>query len=62
VRVAVTAPPLARRAATRSEPGYFEQELFVYGREGEPCKVCGTPIKAITLGQRSTYFCPRCQR
>ena len=45
-----------------SEPGYFEQELFVYGREGQPCKVCGTPIRAITLGQRSTYFCPRCQR
>ena len=45
-----------------SEPGYFEQELFVYGREGEPCKVCGTPIRAITLGQRSTFFCPKCQR
>jgi formamidopyrimidine-DNA glycosylase len=45
-----------------SEPGYFEQELFVYGREGEPCRICGTSIKAITLGQRSTYFCPRCQR
>lgn len=45
-----------------SEPGYFEQELFVYGREGEPCKVCGTPIRSIVLGQRSTYFCPRCQK
>jgi formamidopyrimidine-DNA glycosylase len=45
-----------------SEPGYFEQELFVYGREDEPCKVCGTPVRAITLGQRSTYFCLRCQR
>jgi len=45
-----------------SEPGYFEQELFVYGREGQPCKVCGTPIKAVVLGQRSTYFCPRCQK
>jgi len=44
------------------EPGYFEQELFVYGRAGEPCKVCGTPIRAIVLGQRSTYYCPRCQR
>lgn len=43
-------------------PGYFEQELFVYGRAGEPCKVCGTPIKAIPLGQRSTFYCPRCQR
>ena len=43
-------------------PGYFEQELFVYGRAGEPCKVCGTKIRAITLGQRSTFFCPHCQR
>src|SRR6185312_1845423 len=43
-------------------PGYFEQELFVYGRAGEPCKVCGTPIRAEVLGQRMTYWCPRCQR
>jgi formamidopyrimidine-DNA glycosylase len=43
-------------------PGYFEQELFVYGRDGQPCKVCATPIKSIVLGQRTTYFCPRCQR
>lgn len=43
-------------------PGYFEQELFVYGRAGEPCKVCDTPIRAIVLGQRSTFYCPRCQR
>jgi formamidopyrimidine-DNA glycosylase len=44
------------------EPGYFEQELFVYGRSGEPCKVCGTPIRSVRLGQRSTFYCPRCQR
>jgi formamidopyrimidine-DNA glycosylase len=43
-------------------PGYFEQELFVYGRGGEPCKVCGAPIRVVTQGQRSTFFCPRCQR
>ncbi len=43
-------------------PGYFEQELFVYGRAGESCKVCGTKIRVITLGQRSTFYCPRCQR
>ena len=42
-------------------PGYFEQELFVYGRAGEACKACGTPIRAITLGQRNTFYCPRCQ-
>lgn len=44
------------------EPGYFERELFVYGRAGEPCKVCGTKIRAVVLGQRSTFYCPRCQR
>ena len=42
-------------------PGYFEQELFVYGRAGEPCKVCGTPIRAEVIGQRMTYWCPDCQ-
>lgn len=43
-------------------PGYFEQELFVYGRAGQPCKACSAPIRVITLGQRSTFYCPRCQR
>ena len=43
-------------------PGYFEQELKVYGREGEPCRACGSPVKAIRLGQRSTFFCALCQR
>jgi formamidopyrimidine-DNA glycosylase len=43
-------------------PGYFEQELFVYGRSGEPCRVCKRPIRVISLGQRSTFYCPQCQR
>ena len=43
-------------------PGYFFQELFAYGRAGEPCKVCATPIKVITLGQRASFYCPVCQR
>lgn len=43
-------------------PGYFFRELFVYGREDEPCKVCGTPIRQQVIGQRSTFWCPRCQR
>lgn len=42
-------------------PGYFEQELFVYGRAGEPCKVCSTPVRVVVIGQRSTFYCPRCQ-
>lgn len=43
-------------------PGYFRQKLYVYERSGEPCLVCGTPIKHFVQGQRSTYFCPHCQR
>jgi len=43
-------------------PGYFFQELFAYGRAGEPCKVCATPIKVVTLGQRASFYCPVCQR
>jgi formamidopyrimidine-DNA glycosylase len=44
------------------KPGYFKQRLFVYERKGEPCRVCGTPITHAVLGQRSTYWCPRCQK
>jgi formamidopyrimidine-DNA glycosylase len=44
------------------EPGYFEQELFVYGRAGEGCKVCGATLRAADWGQRATAYCPRCQR
>lgn len=43
-------------------PGYFKQELFVYERTDQPCRVCGTPIRQFTQGQRSTWYCPRCQR
>ena len=43
-------------------PGYFRQKLFVYERTREPCRVCRTPIKHFVQGQRSTYFCPKCQR
>lgn len=42
-------------------PGYFAQELNVYGRKNEPCYSCNTPIRQITLGQRSTFYCPECQ-
>jgi formamidopyrimidine-DNA glycosylase len=43
-------------------PGYFRQKLFVYERDGEPCRRCGTAIRHQVLGQRSTYHCPTCQR
>lgn len=41
--------------------GYFQQQLFVYDREGLPCRACTTPIRMIRQGQRSTFYCPRCQ-
>jgi formamidopyrimidine-DNA glycosylase len=43
-------------------PGYFRQKLYVYERAAEPCRRCGTTIRRLTQGQRSTYFCPACQR
>ena len=43
-------------------PGYFFRELMVYGRAGEPCRTCGSAIRQVVLGQRSTFWCPRCQR
>ena len=43
-------------------PGYFEQTLRVYGRSGQPCRDCGTPIRQAVVGQRATFWCPRCQR
>lgn len=43
-------------------PGYFRQRLDVYERKGEPCRVCGTPIRHAVIGQRSTYWCPKCQK
>ncbi len=42
--------------------GAFQQQAAVYGRAGQPCGVCGTPLRRIVQAQRSTFFCPRCQR
>ena len=44
------------------QAGYFQQEYFVYDREGELCRVCHAEIRRITQGQRSTFYCARCQR
>ncbi len=44
------------------KPGYFAQQLNVYGREGKPCRICGKGIKQIVQGQRSTFYCPHCQK
>ena len=46
----------------QGQSGYFQLEAKVYGREGEPCMTCSTPIVAIRQGQRSSFFCSVCQR
>nr|WP_157344713.1 bifunctional DNA-formamidopyrimidine glycosylase/DNA-(apurinic or apyrimidinic site) lyase [Nocardioides sp. MAH-18] len=43
------------------ESGYFDRSLHAYGREGEPCERCGTPIRRVAFMNRSSYFCPVCQ-
>lgn len=44
------------------QPGYFQQNLWVYGRQGEACLVCGTMIDSVKMGQRSTFYCKQCQK
>ncbi|WMS86468.1 bifunctional DNA-formamidopyrimidine glycosylase/DNA-(apurinic or apyrimidinic site) lyase [Pleionea litopenaei] len=44
------------------KPGYFKQELLVYGRQGEECLICGQTIKSVRQGQRASAFCPKCQQ
>ena len=47
---------------TSGNPGYFQQQHWVYGRAGEPCRQCGTIIRQIRQGQRSSFYCAHCQR
>ncbi|MCI1856777.1 MAG: DNA-formamidopyrimidine glycosylase [Sporolactobacillus sp.] len=47
---------------SQGQMGLFQQRLCVYGRKGEPCPVCGTPIEKIKVGGRGTHFCPHCQK
>ncbi len=42
--------------------GYFQQQYAVYGRTGEPCRICGSLIRSLRQGNRATFYCPRCQR
>jgi formamidopyrimidine-DNA glycosylase len=44
------------------KPGYFQQHYWVYGRAGAPCRACGAAIKQIKQGQRSSFYCPVCQK
>lgn len=43
-------------------PGYFQMESAVYGRDGEPCRRCGATVRLLRQGQRATYYCPACQK
>jgi formamidopyrimidine-DNA glycosylase len=43
-------------------PGYFQQRYWVYDRAGKPCRRCGAAIRRIVQGQRSTFYCPQCQK
>ena len=47
---------------TAGEPGYFQLDYFVYGRDGQPCKACGTALTPMRHGGRATVFCSNCQR
>src|SRR6185369_14814819 len=47
---------------SQGESGYFQLQAMVYDRAGEPCRICGTPVKCIRQGQRASYFCPNCQK
>jgi formamidopyrimidine-DNA glycosylase len=48
-------------SGAEGQSGYFQLDAMVYGRQGQPCRHCGTPIRQIRQGQRSTYFCMKCQ-
>jgi formamidopyrimidine-DNA glycosylase len=47
---------------SRGQPGRFASKLRVYDREGKPCLECATPIRAVVIGQRSSFYCPHCQK
>lgn len=49
-------------SATGQPGSYFEIHATVYERDGQPCRICGTPIRRLVQGQRATYYCPSCQR
>lgn len=48
--------------AVNGQSGYFQQTYFVYDRTGVPCRNCGSPVRQIKQGQRSTFYCVQCQR
>jgi formamidopyrimidine-DNA glycosylase len=64
LEVAIVAGGSSLRDYVRSDglAGNYQSQFLVYDRAGEPCRQCGTTIKGIRQGQRSTYYCPKCQK
>lgn len=60
--VALGGSTLRDFSSAEGQSGYFQLDAMVYGREGQPCRTCGTPVKAMRQGQRSTFYCPVCQK
>jgi formamidopyrimidine-DNA glycosylase len=60
--VALGGSTLRDFSSAEGQSGYFQLDARVYGREGQPCRVCAPPIKSIRQGQRSTFYCPQCQK
>jgi len=48
--------------AVNGQSGYFQQSYYVYARTGQPCRACGAPVRQLRQGQRSTFYCPNCQK
>ncbi|MEE9253887.1 MAG: bifunctional DNA-formamidopyrimidine glycosylase/DNA-(apurinic or apyrimidinic site) lyase [Pseudomonadales bacterium] len=63
LRGAIAAGGTSLRDFVQSDgrPGYFSQQLLVYGRQGQPCRICGEPLKSARWGQRATVYCSHCQ-
>jgi formamidopyrimidine-DNA glycosylase len=49
-------------SSAEGKTGYFQLEAMVYGRAGQPCRACGSAVRTLRQGQRSTFFCPVCQK
>lgn len=64
LEIAIVAGGSSLRDYVRSDglAGNYQSQFLVYDRAGEPCRQCGTAIRGIRQGQRSTYYCPRCQK
>lgn len=60
--VALGGSSLRDFSGAEGESGHFQLDAKVYGRAGQPCRVCSTPIKSLRQGQRSTFYCPTCQK